>query len=687
MNVEVGDRVQIRNGGIDVTNGNKARSGRYYGQGGPLWCNVTSIVKNWGTGGRFGLPSTVTKVVCVNGGTTVWQVRPQDIADNIIKASKPETVQKSHSKEEKKGSLTPKKDKVEKGKFNDTSNSKKEKPIVRAEITKVESDRVIQTSEVSLAPYAIKKGSNHWQKDNQIKTSSNTTGKLPETIEGMTKIISGSAMDDGKGPNVFYRRKNINMDSLGPMPKNVNPLSHMEYDEETGKYKRVKETLYEAHTDTAWETYSKKRQILSEDYENIQNPLGFPAYANDLYPENWNTGYAAKYDYQIMPNDPKYHRISSLEDKLQEIRSSMGIQVHGNNNIARAVKYYMYNRFKVPDTNLAHNKTVTYVFFTRPDLNLLRYSDGNSGECEAIQQVINHSETSFVYRRYPELFKLLTDYERCKDNNNFNFLLSNQVTSFDISDETLSTNDIGKTWREHSMVYGDSFTGRTAGEFSCNFTETSDYSIINLMRLWITYIDNVASGAWSPSYNLRSTEINPKPGIAITSSHVYTKTLDYASSAYVFKCGPDGEDILYWTKYYGVFPVNTGESALSWNNDDPIGTSPNLNIKFRYCFKRPLSPISLIEFNHNANIKENADATYENSFNPEFNHSSRPFVGCPFVEINLGKPSMRANGVNFAPENNTQLRLKFRKTSDDLLTDQLLYRSYNSLAPSSLSIL
>ena len=77
----------------------------------------------------------------------------------------------------------------------------------------------------------------------------------------------------------------------------------------------------------------------------------------------------------------------------------------------------------------------------------------------------------------------------------------------------------------------------------------------------------------------------------------YSKTLDYGASVYVFKCGPDGEDVLYWSKYYGVFPTNTGASALSWNLSDSIGDAPKLNIKFKYSFKRDMSPISLFEFN------------------------------------------------------------------------------------------
>jgi len=322
----------------------------------------------------------------------------------------------------------------------------------------------------------------------------------------------------------------------------------------------------------------------------------------------------------------------------------------------------MYNRFKTPDTNLAHNKSVTYVFFTRPDLNIL--TPGSSPTANA--QTISHSESSLIWKRNPELFKLLTDCKRCGDGNNFNMLLSNQVQSFDIKDEEITSVKAGLSWNDYEMVYGDSYTGRAAGEFSCNFAETSDYSIINLIKLWITYIDNVSRGAWSPSYQLGAGMTG------INRSHVFTKTLDYAASVYVFKCGPDGEDVLYWSKYYGVFPMNTGANALSWDINNPIGDAPKLNIRFSYSYKKDLSPISLLEFNHIAGITTGS-AISENSFNVELGHSSRPYVGVPFIQMKLNPNiSLRPNGVNYG-RGESSIRLKFKKYSDYNLNDRLLY--------------
>ena len=427
--------------------------------------------------------------------------------------------------------------------------------------------------------------------------------------------------------------------------------------------------VLKARFPTVWEDEGKRRQLLSEDVENIQNAYGFP-----LYDKPSHDVFAARYNYQIQIGDPNYDYTATLEDKLMQARASLGIPVHGRTDIARAMKYYLYNRFKTPDTNLAHNRTFTYVFFTRPDLNLLDYMGG------ANQQIKNHAEAAMLWRRNPDLFKLLTDYRRCQDMDNFNLLLSNQVTSFDISDEQLTTTEVGRSWANYEQVYGEEYSGRGAGEFTCNFTELADYSVINLIKLWITYIYNVKRGSWKPSFNLYGTGVNTSNPDA---SHVYSKTLDYAASAYVFKCGPDGSDVLYWTKYFGVIPVNTGASALSWNLESPVGETPKLNIRFHYSAKRDLSPISLLEFNDISNIQTSDDGTYEPEYNPNYAGTSRPYVGSPFIEMRFEDPKpLRAIGANVGPDAaNSSIRLRFKPNSDWKLTDEMVYR--NSLVRSS----
>jgi len=95
MNINVGDRVQVINGSIDVSNGNIARTGQWYVTGSSMWATVELIDDQWKTGNRWELPSTVTRIKCVNSaGTVVWQVQPHHISPQIIKTSDSDIVQR-----------------------------------------------------------------------------------------------------------------------------------------------------------------------------------------------------------------------------------------------------------------------------------------------------------------------------------------------------------------------------------------------------------------------------------------------------------------------------------------------------------------------------------------------------------------------------------------------------------------
>jgi hypothetical protein len=189
-----------------------------------------------------------------------------------------------------------------------------------------------------------------------------------------------------------------------------------------------------------------------------------------------------------------------------------------------------------------------------------------------------------------------------------------------------------------------------------------------MVKLWITYIDNVARGAWSPSYNLNGSGVSHS---SYEDSHVYMKELDYAASVYVFKCGPDGEEIYYWTKYYGVYPISTGASALSYDAASGINNNGQISINFKYSFKKDMSPISLIEFNDIGNLDS---YTALESFNYRYNQSYKPIVGTPFIEMTMGSSDMKSNGYN-TNRQGTNIRLKFTKVSDSALDDTKLYKS------------
>lgn len=87
MDVHSGDRVQIKAGAIDVTNGHVAKYGQMYCEGNRLWLTVQFVDKEYLTGKKWNLPEKVTRVCCIdNSGRPLWQVQPHHLCDNVIVA-------------------------------------------------------------------------------------------------------------------------------------------------------------------------------------------------------------------------------------------------------------------------------------------------------------------------------------------------------------------------------------------------------------------------------------------------------------------------------------------------------------------------------------------------------------------------------------------------------------------------
>lgn len=657
MKLEVGDLVQIAETAVDVVTGKRPRYDDLYVEGRSKWGTVLNIVDKFKTKDFGGAIKEITKIAIGDKreGTVRWQVEEKDVADNVIKASKVDLIKEI---------------------ANEVDIGKR----ARALLKDTADDAVVSIAKKlgldSESIDAIRRGVGLSDAVNEgAGVLQSIVGGSDDPGEPYATTVKSSKVDNG-GPTSSTIVSGELTDPVGPETKEVpdNPFVKDEIKQMEpisfepnllGVDMKVATDIERIGIRTAMSNESKRQIMLNMDTENIQNNYQFPAMAkpaDGLKP--------ARYDYKINLGDDRYPLVRNMEDELMKFRASVGLPVHGSTDIARAMKYYMYNRFKTPDINLAHTKSFTHIFFTRPDLNILEYNGG------ANKQTRSNTESAMIWKRHPDLFKLLTDYRRCKDNNNFNMLLSNQCISFDIKDESLSTLDVGRSWSGHEMSYGDRYMGNSADQFSCTFTETSDYSVINMIKLWITYIDNVSRGSWVPSYNLQGSGVSTQ----INMSHIYTRSLDYAASCYAFKIAPDGEDILYWSKYYGIFPINTGANALTWNLENTSGGPVNLNITFKYSFKRDMSPISLLEFNRAANIIDEQDAVAEASFNPNYGLCSRPYVGAPYIEMRLDdevKSFPTRNSTTMGPNaSKVILKLKFRKDCGAAaLTDETMYRN------------
>ena len=323
----------------------------------------------------------------------------------------------------------------------------------------------------------------------------------------------------------------------------------------------------------------------------IQNPSNYPTSVGQQ-----NNGVFI-YDY--------YTDYSSFENDIKKERSNLNLFNGTDYKSLKDQMYNKFNRFKIafPDYHLT--KTFAHVFLTRPDLNLF-----NESSFPDLMPIFSKDPT-FYYLYKNDRNTLLSLTKHLTSDHDFFPFLSSNSGSFEISDEFIKTMEVGETFTGYKIQYGKhNVESQTAGTFNISYTDDRDLTIYKIHKAWIEYISKVYRGV-----------VEPK------AEYIMEKILDYACSAYYILCGPDGESILFWSKYFGVFPTNTPASVTSWSKGNLLKI-PEYNITYAYSVKEDFSPLTLAEFNMNSHGYLNYRKTYE----PYLLSTGKTFTGAPFID-------------------------------------------------------
>lgn len=294
----------------------------------------------------------------------------------------------------------------------------------------------------------------------------------------------------------------------------------------------------------------------------------------------------------------------NMNQNLERIKKNLNVMNgSGFSNITAAL-FNSFDRYKVPFPEYHLAKTYSYVFFTRPDLNIM---SSNS----LAPQTSNDPLYYYLFKNNPDILKSLT--KDFSTNHDFQTFLSNTAQSFEVSDEFVKTVEHGETFTGYKVQYGTSnIESRTSGTFSISYTDDKNYTIYKIHKAWVEYISRVYRGEFVPKKDYR-----------------YKKILDYACSVYYFVCAEDGETILFWTKYFGVFPTNIPASTSSWAKGNLIKT-PEYSISYAYAFKEDFTPLTLAEFNLCS--KAQGTIAYRKIYETLNCATGKTFTGAPFVE-------------------------------------------------------
>lgn len=348
--------------------------------------------------------------------------------------------------------------------------------------------------------------------------------------------------------------------------------------------------------------YAKKSKSKQKQARLLQNSMGFPPVVSTKNKNNPKMNYTINY--------------SEISDGLKLLRKSVNID---HDTIASTFKRYTtnYNRFKVPVANDALVKTFSHVFFTRPDCNILKKVSADRWE---LSDTVQHDPT-FVLG--DKINKHLL-YQLCATgpyNHDFMLYPSNKAISFEEKDTSIDTDTYGKTFRGHSIPYAKhNVKSKASSEFSVTYNDDRNLHITHLHNYWIEYMSGVYTGRFTPDLN-----------------KIMQKELDYACSAYYFVTAENGEDIIYWAKYYGVFPTNVPTSMLSWTHAQVI-TNPEVNITYAYAIREPLNPETLYEFNLNTHA---GSYKFARTYEPDLLGTGNTWVGAPFIEFTKGRNGRR----------------------------------------------
>lgn len=312
------------------------------------------------------------------------------------------------------------------------------------------------------------------------------------------------------------------------------------------------------------------------------------------------------------PDQVEFHRsihdnmYTEYAEQLEKIRGSVNL------NITRPDWFYNFNRFRLihPDSVLGNTKG--YVFFTRPDLNLV----STTGITSDIGLLINsmatqHSGIIAGLQKSPNLNGVSFD-----NGHKFIPLLCNRCTGLDINDETLETKEIGDTYTGWKLNYGtNTIKSKAANSVTTSFIDDEQLSIYLTFKLWEEYISNVSRGI-----------ISPKP------EYVKTTQLDYANSIYYFLTAQDGQSIIFWTKFTGCIPTNIPSSNFTDSIDSPVRI-PKYSITWQYAFKKDYDPYTLAEFNR---LADGGNFEAMPMYDEETIRSARTIVGSPYVDTETG---------------------------------------------------
>lgn len=351
---------------------------------------------------------------------------------------------------------------------------------------------------------------------------------------------------------------------------------------------------------------SKHKAIQIDPKETVLNPKDVIQQNQNSYPPVVGTTPTGRYKYNY-----EIDMQQTILESIQRVKENLNIPSAYSRLELNKLFHEKFNRFRIQYPDYFLNGTVAYVVMTRPDLNLFK-DDSNLTYSNIQTQVLNDPQLYYIMNADLETAKTLT--KGFSSHHHFNPLLSNTLTSLDISDESIDTLETGETFTGFKTQYAKSnIRSMTAGTISLKFPETYNMALTHAHQLWCTYESCVYRGSMEPK-----------------EKYIWNKELDYACDIYYFLLDKQDMIIRYWCKYTGCFPLNVNKSVFSYDAGSELN-HPELSVTYAYFAREDMSSITINEFNNNGG-GVNSGFRYKANYIPSIDAQGNTWANAPFVE-------------------------------------------------------
>lgn len=339
--------------------------------------------------------------------------------------------------------------------------------------------------------------------------------------------------------------------------------------------------------------------------------------------------------YNYSTANTKFNDYVDLDHVVEKLNKSVHLRYTANSEhyFKRSVRWY--NRFKIPVVDSVLQRGFAHVFFVRPSCNIFKDDGYNLTDA-----LLSLDTFTYIYNASPWVLRELTDMGG--QDNDFMLSLSNAVQGFSLQDEVLDADTYGKTYTGYKIAFGrHNLESRTANNLTLTFRDDRNLHIYQIFKAWTEYISGVYRGY-----------INPR------TEDIFNKVLDYVGAIYYVVTAEDGETVLFWSKYYGVFPTSAPSTNLNWGSGNYVNPGP-VDVTFSYSYKEDYNPFQILEFNYNARSEGNMDAGFAPTYDKIAGQMGVTWVGCPFIASNV-----RAAGGSLDHDTPFTFKLRYRPNDD-----------------------